>query len=268
MASTPSHVGDLIRRWRRLRGFSQAALAKRTGVSVRHLSFIETGRSSPSREMLDWLSQALTVPVDEYHTLLEAAGFFAGYDRRIEEDPRTQEVLEQVQQILDASPTRPSVIHDVYGTLVAWNHAFEELLRDKVPLDQCLGVHGGHQLVALLRAHLSDWENLASLYIRRVYDEMMRSSGKVAEDLQALLDSLLSQAPDAKVAEQALNRLAATPLMIDLTFVPDGEGREMAFRAFTATLGTPATAHLRALRMLTFVPRDAATEARMQVFAT
>src|SRR5215470_15186752 len=79
LAIAPRGFGRLLREWRTARGMSQLALSLHTGVSARHLSFLETGRASPSREMVLALAQALEMPLRDRNTFLGAAGFAAMY---------------------------------------------------------------------------------------------------------------------------------------------------------------------------------------------
>ena len=95
-AVAPSPVGRLLRQWRGLRGISQLDLAHEADTSARHLSFIETGRARPSREMVQRLAEALDVPLRERNALLAAAGFAAIY----RETPLDDDTMEQVRRAL------------------------------------------------------------------------------------------------------------------------------------------------------------------------
>ncbi len=89
---TPGPFGDLLRDWRRRRHLSQLDLSLVAGVSTRHLSFLETGRSSPSREMVLVLAEHLEVPLRERNVLLTAAGFAPAYPRRSLDAPELRSV--------------------------------------------------------------------------------------------------------------------------------------------------------------------------------
>jgi len=93
--------GRLLKRWRDLRKLSQLDLAHEAGVSARHLSFIESGRSKPSREMLMTLADALDVPLRERNALLNAAGFATLYRESAPDDAELQPVLRSLEIVLE-----------------------------------------------------------------------------------------------------------------------------------------------------------------------
>ncbi|HET9449608.1 MAG TPA: helix-turn-helix transcriptional regulator, partial [Aggregicoccus sp.] len=99
MAPLHRPVGELLREWRQRRRLSQLELASAASVSARHLSFLETGRSQPSREMLMLLARRLEVPLRERNTLLVAAGYAPIYRERSLEDPALAAAREAVQLV-------------------------------------------------------------------------------------------------------------------------------------------------------------------------
>src|SRR5215475_2319147 len=103
-------VGRLVRAWRQARGLSQLALSLEAGISARHLSFIETGRSTPSREMVLNLARHLDVPLREQNTLLQAAGFAAVHRETPLEAAAMIEVRTALEQVLDAVEPNPSLV--------------------------------------------------------------------------------------------------------------------------------------------------------------
>ena len=111
-------VGDLLRQWRRRRGLSQLALAGAAGVSARHLSFVETGRSRPSRAMLLRLGEHLDVPLRDRNALLLAAGLAPAYSHRRLDDPPMAAVADAVARILAAYEPYPALVVDRHWELV------------------------------------------------------------------------------------------------------------------------------------------------------
>src|ERR1700730_2643604 len=124
MAVEPSGVGPLLRRWRESRHLSQLELGLEAEVSARHISFLETGRAEPSREMLLALSNVLDVPLRERNFLLLAAGFAPIYGETSLDDPRMTQVRAAVEIILKSNEPRSALAHDRHWNVVMANAAF------------------------------------------------------------------------------------------------------------------------------------------------
>jgi len=130
---TPSRpVGELLRQWRQRRSLSQLDLALRAEVSARHLSFLETGRSSPSREMLLHLAEELDVPLRERNALLVAAGFAPVYSESELEGPAMRAARDAVDLVLSGHEPYPALAVDRYWNLVTMNRAVG-LLMEEIP---------------------------------------------------------------------------------------------------------------------------------------
>ncbi|MCY1032309.1 helix-turn-helix transcriptional regulator [Corallococcus sp. BB11-1] len=126
-------VGELLRGWRQRRGLSQMDLALRAEVSTRHVSFLETGRSQPSRDMLLHLAEELDVPLRERNGLLVAAGFAPVYAERPLDDPALRATREAVELVLAGHDPYPALAVDRHWTLVTANRAVGVLLVDLAP---------------------------------------------------------------------------------------------------------------------------------------
>ena len=118
-----NNVGGLLRKWRERRHLSQLDLAYETEISQKHLSFVELGRSQPSREMILRLSEQLEIPLRERNMLLNAAGFAAIYPERSLNDESLTAARRAVDAILKALEPNPSFAVDRYWTMVAANKA-------------------------------------------------------------------------------------------------------------------------------------------------
>src|SRR5271167_1885737 len=127
-AVEPSGVGPLLRRWREARHLSQLDLALDAEVSARHISFLETGRAEPSREMLLMLSNVLDIPLRERNFLLLAAGFAPVYGETSLDDPRMTQVRAAVEVILKSNEPRSALAHDRHWNIVMANAAFVRFL--------------------------------------------------------------------------------------------------------------------------------------------
>jgi transcriptional regulator with XRE-family HTH domain len=148
--TTSPGVGALLRRWRNLRQLSQLALALDAGVSARHLSFIETGRSRPSAEMVLLLAEQLEVPLRERNRMLLAAGHAPTYPELSIDEPPMAPVKEALDVILEGHEPNPAVVVDRHWNLVAANRTMaalaegvdESLLEPPVNVMR-LGLHPG-----------------------------------------------------------------------------------------------------------------------------
>src|SRR5215510_15697834 len=107
-----SSAGALLREWRQRRNLSQLELALRSAVSARHLSFIETGRARPSREMVLHLAQRLEVPLRERNRLLLAAGYAPGFGERSLDEQDMTPVREAIERLLQAQEPYPALVVD------------------------------------------------------------------------------------------------------------------------------------------------------------
>lgn len=121
-------VGDLLREWRQHRRLSQLALALDAEISTKHLSFLETGRSRPSREMVLHLAELLDVPLRERNALLQAAGFAAVFPQHALSDPEMAVARQAVEAVLAAHNPWPALAVDRHWDLVAGNEAAMRLL--------------------------------------------------------------------------------------------------------------------------------------------
>jgi transcriptional regulator with XRE-family HTH domain len=257
-------IGTLLRGWRQRRHKSQLALATDAGVSQRHLSFVESGRAMPSRELLLGLARALDIPFRERNTLLLAAGLAPIYRERPLHDPELAPARAAVELVLRAHEPFPALAIDRHWTLVLANAAVApllarvraDLLRPPVNVLR-LSLHP-----AGLAPHI---ENLAEWreHVLSRLDAQLRVSGdRVLAELRAELAALptpepVSVTPVAPVAPSPLAGVAV-PLQLDTEL-----GR-LSFLSTTTVFGTPIDVTLAELAIETFLPADAATAAALR----
>src|ERR1700678_3659420 len=133
MLNCTQPVGGLLRQWRQRRRLSQLDLACDAGISPRHLSFLETGRAQPSREMVLLLSEQLDVPIRERNVLLVAAGFAPVFPERALDDPALAPARAAIDLVLDRQKPYPAFALDRHWRIAASNAALPELYEDVAP---------------------------------------------------------------------------------------------------------------------------------------
>ena len=126
--SQPVHIGDHLREWRQRRHLSQLDLAGDAEISARHLSFVETGRAAPSREMVLKLAERLEVPLRERNVLLVAAGFAPAFPQRSLDDPALKSARAAIDLVLKAHEPNPALAYDRHWNLVTANRMVAPLL--------------------------------------------------------------------------------------------------------------------------------------------
>src|ERR1700750_59865 len=124
----PVHIGDHLREWRQRRHLSQLDLAGDAEISARHLSFVETGRASPSREMVLKLAERLEVPLRERNVLLVAAGYAPAFPQRPLDDPALKAAREAINLVLKAHEPNPALAYDRHWNLVSANRMLAPIL--------------------------------------------------------------------------------------------------------------------------------------------
>src|SRR6201999_726970 len=129
----PVHIGEHLRQWRLRRHLSQLDLAEDAGISTRHLSFLETGRAAPSRDMVLKLAERLEVPLRERNVLLVAAGFAPAFPQRSLDDPVLKPARAAIDMVLGAHEPNPALAVDRHWNLVSANRMVMPLLEGIAP---------------------------------------------------------------------------------------------------------------------------------------
>ena len=257
-ASSQPSIGPLLRDWRARRRLSQMELALEAGVSTRHLSFVETGRSLPGRETLLKILGQLEVPFREQNRVLLASGYAPAFPERSLEDPELLPVREALDQILARHEPYPAVVVDRAWNLVAANPAMRgladgvaidpELLEPPVNILR-LGLHP--QGLAPLIINLSQWR----AHWRRRLERQIEATGDPA--LVALLDEIAGYPPPVDEADAA-PAPEARELLGPVRFRTPGGG-ELSFFGMFATFDTPFEVTISELAMELLFPADRAT---------
>ncbi|MFT4101332.1 MAG: helix-turn-helix transcriptional regulator [Burkholderiaceae bacterium] len=258
-ADPPPTVGALLRDWRQRRRLSQLDLALEADISTRHLSFVETGRASPSRDMILHLAERLEVPLRERNALLVAAGFAPMYDERPLHDPAMACATRAIELVLAGHEPFPALAVDRHWTMVTSNRAVApllagcapELLRPPVNVLR-LSLHP--QGLAPRIANHAQWRDHLL--------ERLRRQWQVSADpvIAALLDELAAYPapPPVASAAQADARVAGHPAVaIPLQLVAGDD--VLSFYSTTTVFGTPIDVTLSELAIEAFFPADRLT---------
>jgi transcriptional regulator with XRE-family HTH domain len=260
LATAPStSVGQMLRDWRLRRRMSQLELASEAAISARHLSFVETGRARPSREMVLHLAEHLDVPLRERNPLLIAAGYAPTYHATDLDAPEMQSVRAAIDRLLIGHEPYPAILVDRRWELVAANAAATVLVEGVAP-----------ELLAppcnVLRATLHP-EGLAprianlSQWVDHILGSLRRTIALTGDDeLRALEVELSGYATGMGVATDAAfeaPRMVAIPMRLR---TDDGE---LAFVTMIATFGTALDITLSELAIETFLPADDATSSAL-----
>lgn len=253
-------AGELLREWRQKRRLSQLELALEAGISTRHLSFLETGRSQASREMILRLAEFLEIPLRERNALLNAAGFAQVYPHRSLQDPALAPALRAVELVLAGHEPYPALAVDRHWTLLAANRAVPLLLEGIEPelLDAPVNVL---RLSLQPRGLAPRIVNFAS-WRAHLLERLRLQHGATGDPvLRALLDELAGYPVPADADERTGDEHGgvAVPLVLRA-----GDGTTLSLLSTTTVFGTPRDVTLSELALECFFPADAATAAALQ----
>lgn len=253
-------VGALLRQWRQHRRLSQLDLACEADISTRHLSFVETGRAQPSREMLLHLAEQLDIPLRERNRLLSAAGYAPLFSQHGLNDPALEAARGAIEQLLKAHEPNPALAVDRHWNLLMANAAVAPFLTGVAP--QLLGPP-----LNVLRLSLHP-EGLAPRIVnlaqwRAYLLNRLRSDIALSNDaqLQTLLDELLEY-PAPGEAPEVSNDAVLVPLQFRT------EQGVISLISTTTVFGTPTDITLAELALETFFPADQASADYLRAIAS
>jgi transcriptional regulator with XRE-family HTH domain len=257
-----NNVGVLLRHWRTVRRLSQLALSLEADISMRHLSYIETGRSHPSRDMILRLAEALDVPLRERNSLFLAAGYAPLYRETGLDAPELADARHAVELMLAHHEPYPAVVLDRHWNMLRANAATSRFMSMFPDCD----VPGAPNAIRLvfhqngLRRFIENWDELAGSMINEVHRELAAHPGD--ETVRLLLDELL-QYPDVPNRWQVADlERAPTPFLV--ANYRHG-GKSLRFFTTITTFGTPLHVTMQELRIECFFPADEETTAAMAI---
>lgn len=260
--STLSPVGELLRGWRRRRRLSQLDLALAAEVSQRHLSFVESGRAAPSRDMVLRLAEQLEIPLRERNALVVAAGFAPVYRERRLDDPALAAGRRAVELILAGHEPHPALAVDRHWNLVFANRAVAPLLTgaDEKLLQPPVNVLRLSLHPAGLAPRIANFREWRAHIVERLAHQVDASADAGLVDLLEELKGYPvppGARPYRAAAEDPLGGIA-----VPLVFVT--EAGTLRFLSTTTVFGTALDISLAELTIETFFPADAETAAAMR----
>ena len=260
--------GPMLRTWRRRRGASQLALALQSGVSQRHVSFLESGRAKPSREMVVQLTTALDVPLRQRNTMLLAAGFAPVYRETSLGAPELTPVRQAIDRMLKQQEPYPAVVIDRLWNLLDANDAamaFTVFLNEGPPppppgkqpnlLRSLLDPKG-------LRPKLANWEEVARYLVSTTYAEILADGGE--PKALAFIEEVMAY-PDVPASFRKLRFEERPAPVLTLDYIVGG--KSLSVFTTIATLGTPQDVTLQEVRIECFFPADDRSDALFKSLA-
>ena len=247
-------IGDLLREWRTRRHLSQLDLACEAEISARHLSFLETGRSQPSREMVLHLAEQLQIPLRERNSLLIAAGYAPIFSEKNLDDPDLESACKVIDLILKAHEPFPALAIDRHWMMIASNRTTQFFLNcvDASLLSPPVNVlrvtlHPGGLSSRIV--NLSQWRAHLLARLRR---QIEVSADPILEDLLIELSSY--PVPSNNETQSDIDYAGvAVPFQIKIS---DGI---LSFLSTTTIFGSPVDITLSEVALESFFPADTAT---------
>jgi transcriptional regulator with XRE-family HTH domain len=252
------HIGDHLRQWRQRRHLSQLDLAGDAEISARHLSFVETGRAAPSRDMVLRLAERLDVPLRERNVLLVAAGFAPAFPQRALDDPALKSARQAIDLVLKAHEPNPALAVDRHWNLVSANRMVLPLLEGIAPrlLGQpfnVLRLSFHPEALAPRTVNLGEW-------CAHLLERLHRQCEVTADpQLIKLYHELKTYPIPARSAPLMADNNVAIPFRMRL------DDDVLSFISTTMIFGTPVDITLSEIAVETFFPADDFTAARLRV---
>lgn len=252
----PASFGDHLRTWRQQRHLSQLELANEADISTRHVSFMETGRTNPSRDMVLRLCERLAIPLRERNTLLVAAGYAPMYRERALDDPALAAARQAVELVLKGHEPCPAIALDRCWNVVAANRAAQALLAAHVspkllapPVNVFrLSLHPDG--LASRIANLAQWRH-------HLFERLRQQIQATADPALLALQAELLEYPAPEESPPLV--MAGEMLGVVMPFCFESVHGMLSLISTTTIFGTPVDVTLQELAVESFFPADAFT---------
>ena len=255
------HFPDLLRNWRKIRKISQWNLSLVAGVSQRHLSFLESGRSSPSRDMVILLAKSLELPLREQNGLLNSAGFASVYSHSSIDQKDLEQAHHALGVMLKHHEPYPAVVIDRNWNILMMNDANMKvfsLLLDPIKVWDDIAPGKPPNVLRMtlhskgLKPFVTNWAELAAYFVNQLTTE-------------------LAMNPYNSEAKELMDEISDYPDIPDPHFIPTGSKPyltfglvkgtlELSFFTLISTFGTPLDVTLQEIRIETFFAADKHTD--------
>ena len=271
-----NQLGNLLRHWRSVRGRNQLDLSIETGISQRHISFIESGRSTPSRQTLLEIAQVLDVPLRERNALLLSAGFAPVYSDAAWNSAQMQTVTKALERFLRQHEPFPALVMDRYWNVLMTNESAPRFFNCFIDMSQRKGPRNMLHLVFDpdgMRPFVEHWDEVAASLIQRVRTE---ATGRVIDEKTRELLAALLAYPDVKTGSRPGGHRAtqnrpeprdevhrATGSASILPMIPISFRKSetvLNYFSLVTPVGTPQTVAAQELRIESMFPADEETE--------
>ncbi|HMF52972.1 MAG TPA: helix-turn-helix transcriptional regulator [Edaphobacter sp.] len=242
-------LGELLRYWRQERGKSQLELSMDTGISQRHLSFVESGRSAPSRDFLSIVSDALNVPLRERNVLLLASGFAPRYSEHSMDVEQMAVITRAIDRMLQQQEPHPALVLDRHWNVVRTNEAASRFFGSFIDLESRPKPRNLLELMfdpAGMRPFVEDWERVAVGLLQRVRREA------VGQVLDGELQKLLQRLQEYPGAAGLKPTLAPQSPVLPIAFRRDNQ--RFSYFSLITTVGTPQCITAQELRVECMFP--------------
>ncbi|MCZ6618170.1 MAG: helix-turn-helix transcriptional regulator [Gammaproteobacteria bacterium] len=262
-----SDFGAVLRDWRRHRRLSQLNLSTQSGISQRHISFLETGRANPSRPMVLALSESLDIPLRERNALLHSAGYSPCYAEQPLDDGAVATFHAALKATLEHHEPYPAMVLDGRWNMVMANDAalrFFSLFIDPFTALERMGSPTEFQIVRLclsdlgLKPYLGNWQELTGTFLQRARRALAVNPNDVL--LPVLIEEIQSH-PEAPSQWQTPDW--STPPAPAVNMVLEKDGRRYALFTMLAHFGAPQHVTIEELSVESFYPADEATRAAL-----
>ena len=262
-----SAFGELLRQWRTRRGRTQFELSEHAGFSQRHLSFLESGRSKPSRSTVVILADALEVPVGDRNRLLQSAGFAPLYSAEPLDSVRLRHALAALETVLESHRPFPALIVDRSWNLVRANASavllFQRFLPDPAVLagDKPVNVMKMSIEPSGLRQSIVNWPAFAAAFLPQLKSEALRAPNRLVQEIIELIE----QDPEYQARGRDAAEAVRTPVA---TMQLERNGERVELFTLLSLFGAPTDSSLSELRVETFFPaNDASREVLLRIDA-
>ena len=275
-----NQLGNLLRHWRTVRGRNQLDLSFETGISQRHISFIESGRSTPSRQTLLGIAQVLDVPLRERNALLLSAGFAPVYSEAAWNSAQMQSVTKALERILHQHEPFPALVMDRYWNVLMTNDSAPRFFNCFIDMSRRKGPRNMLHLMFDpdgMRPFVEHWDEVASSLIHRLRTE---ATGRVIDEKSKELIAALLAYPEVKPGPNPGATLgrdktrqshrgpgdegnSATGTAPTLPMIPISFRKSetvLNYFSLVTTVGTPQTVAAQELRIESMFPADEETE--------